>query len=264
VLTWNDAGDLTIGETGFRVGRGETVGAKLPDGSFRLKRDREAIEQLADLVASSQPRNIVELGILHGAGSAFITELAQPQKLVAIDLRTSPVDRLESWIEARGLREVVRTYYGVDQADAAAVRRIIVDEFADEPLDLVVDDGSYYVEAKRASFNELFPRLRPGAVYLIDHWSMDHQFDVALSADASARARIQDVIVDTPRARRLPATVLLFELVLACAYTPELVAQITIHDQWAAIVRGVRPLDPDGFSISSCYGKGGRRLVSGL
>jgi predicted O-methyltransferase YrrM len=254
---------VTVGGTAFRFGRANSTEAP-PDGGFRLKRDRRTIEQIADLVATLQPRTIVELGILLGAGSAFIAELAQPKKMVALDLRTSPVDRLESWIDSRSLTEVVRTYYGVDQADAAAVRRIVVDEFAGEPLDLVVDDGSYYVEAKRASFNELFPRLRPGGVYLIDHWSMDHQFEAALHADSAAKGRVDDVVAAAPRARRLPTTVLLFELVMASAYSPDLVGEITIHDQWAAVVRGVRPLDPDDFEISSCYGTGGRRLVTGL
>lgn len=265
MLRWSDAGDLAIGDTVFRVGRRRTAQDESPlDGRFRLKRDRGAIEQLAQLVAGLRPRNIVELGILEGAGSAFFAELAQPQKLVAIDLRTIPVDRFEQWVESRGLREVVRTYYGVDQTDAAALRRIVADEFAAQPLDLVVDDASYYVEAKRASFNALFPHLRPGGIYLIDHWSRDHMFEVAVSTDPVAQEQIQDVIGDTSRVRRPPITVLLFELVLACAYSPELVEEISIHDRWAAVARGNRSVDADEFDISTCYGKGGRRLVNGL
>jgi hypothetical protein len=93
---------------------------------------------------------------------------------------------------------------------------------------------------------------------------MDHQFEVAVSADPSAERQIRDLIVDAPRVRRLPTTVLLFELVFACAYSPDLIEKITIHDQWAAVVRGGRPLDADDFDISTCYGKGGRRLVTGL
>jgi hypothetical protein len=93
---------------------------------------------------------------------------------------------------------------------------------------------------------------------------MDHQFEAAVGDNSSAKGQIEAVIVDAPRVPRLPSTVLLFELVLACAYSPDLIERITIHDQWAAVVRGERPLDPDTFDISTCYRKGGRRLITGL
>ena len=55
-------------------------------------------------------------------------------------------------------------------AHTARLAEIVDEAFGDEPLDLVVDDCSHRYKPSRASFNELFPRLRPGGVYVIEDW----------------------------------------------------------------------------------------------
>jgi hypothetical protein len=49
-----------------------------------------------------------------------------------------------------------------------------MEQFDGGPLDLVVDDCSHLYEPTRASFNELFPRLRPGGAYVIEDWVWAH------------------------------------------------------------------------------------------
>ena len=58
----------------------------------------------------------------------------------------------------------------VDQSDRGHLAKIADEAFGDAPLDLVVDDCSHQYEATRASFNELFPRLRAGGLYTIEDW----------------------------------------------------------------------------------------------
>ena len=53
------------------------------------------------------------------------------------------------------------------------LRQIILRELADE-LDLVVDDASHTYEETKASFEFLFPLLRPGGIYVIEDWSWAH------------------------------------------------------------------------------------------
>jgi hypothetical protein len=42
------------------------------------------------------------------------------------------------------------------------------------PLDLVIDDASHIYGPTKASFQALFPLLRPGGLYLIEDWAWAH------------------------------------------------------------------------------------------
>ena len=81
---------------------------------------------------------------------------------------------LRDYVAREGLEDVVRVYDDVDQADRGRLAEIVDEEFGDEPLDFVLDDCSHLYEPTRASFNELFPRLRPGGIYTIEDWRWAH------------------------------------------------------------------------------------------
>jgi hypothetical protein len=74
----------------------------------------------------------------------------------------------------------VRIYHGVDQADRDTIRRLVADEFAGQPLDLVIDDASHLLTPSTATFNPLFPRQRPGGLYVIEDWSWDLVFRLGI------------------------------------------------------------------------------------
>ncbi len=80
--------------------------------------------------------------------------------------------------DSSGSTTIVSVYYGVNQADTARLAEIVRDEFAGVPLDLVVDDASHLFDETRASFNALFPHLRPGGSYIIEDWSWPHRWFV--------------------------------------------------------------------------------------
>src|SRR4051794_3795269 len=194
---------------------------------------RDQIERYQALIDALRPRSIVELGIFKGGSVAFLAQLARPDKMVAVDVEAEcrPLDR---FIDDQGLRGVVVPYFGVDQADDAALNQIMYDEFAGLPIDLVIDDASHLVPETRASFNRLFPLVRPGGVYVIEDWGW-----------ANTR---------WPVASRMrghtPLSVFGCELVLTCARRPGLVAAVTVDQYTLSVRRGPRDLDPHDFDIS--------------
>ena len=87
---------------------------------------------------------MLELGIFHGGSVAFLALLAKPDRYVAIDRQPRSSTQFEEWVGSHD--DVVHVFYGIDQADATALRGIVADEFADEPLDLVIDDASHLLD----------------------------------------------------------------------------------------------------------------------
>jgi hypothetical protein len=116
----------------------------------------------------------VELGMWDGGSLAFWMEVLQPTKLVGVDL----LERADSayfrrYITSRRLHQRLKTYWKTDQRDAARLKQIVAAEF-NGPLDLVMDDASHGYQATKASFETLFPLLRPGGLYLIEDWAWGH------------------------------------------------------------------------------------------
>ena len=224
------------------------------------------VTRYEELFSALHPRRIVELGICEGGSTAFFCLLARPDRLVAVDIKSSPTVGLEAFINEHGLQDRLHTHYGFDQADVSRLRQLVANEFAGEQIDLVVDDASHYLAPTRASFNVLFPLLRPGGVFVIEDWSAEHRLEVGLRAleqsDEALRATLEEH-VRSGRPAATPLSVLVFELVLASAYAPELFPEIVVADGWAHVVRGGDNVNPDTFDLSHVYSDAARRLISG-
>lgn len=213
---------------------------------FCVMKTRASIEAYEGLLTRLRPANIFELGIFHGGSTALVAQLAEPRKLVAVDVAPRLPVALTGFIEARGLGPVISLHSGVDQSDRSRLSRLVDDEFGTEALDLVIDDASHQLDATRAAFDALFPRLRPGGAYVIEDWSWAHL------------SRL------TVWPRRPPLSILLFELTMACGFSPGTISGIEINHDWATIWRGDEDLDPAGFKREALYGERGRDLVAGL
>jgi hypothetical protein len=59
-----------------------------------------------------------------------------------------------------------------------------------------------------------------------------------------------------------PLTVLLFELVLASAYAPSVVAEMVVADGWAHVVRGPADIDASTFDASCLYSPTAGSLIA--
>jgi hypothetical protein len=249
-LTWQSDERCVVGDTTFQILPADLL--ERPDPSismegadFLLFKERPLIDRYVALLAELQPRNIVELGIMEGGGTALLFALADPRRLVAIDRRAPMDPALREYVARERLEHAIRIHDDVDQADRRRLGEIIDEEFGDAPLDLVVDDCSHLYDATRASFNELFPRLRPGGVYTIEDWPWAHEQPVA-----------------EMWAGEVPLTRMILELVLANPVLPGLVSEVKVDAETVEITRGAGDFDPAGFDIADHIDAAGRGLLA--
>lgn len=216
------------------------------DGAdFLLWKEPPLVEQYARLLDELRPQHIIELGIMEGGSTALLLELAHPRRMVAIDRKPPTQPALRDYVSRRGLEEVVHIHDDVDQADRDRLAAIVEAAFGDQPLDLVVDDCSHMYEATRASFNALFPLLRPGGIYIIEDWPWAHEQPVA-----------------DQWANEVPLTRLIVEFVIASACAQDLIAEIRIDPDSVRLMRGDANLAPSSFEISELLDERGRSLLA--
>ena len=248
-IVWESENRFHIGDTRFRAFKLGMNQQQSTLEQFVFQKPREMIERYASLIAEDAPQHIFELGIWRGGSPVFLQKLAGAEKVVSVDLSEERIAVLDEYRRLNGLEHALRPYYGVDQADQAALRTILAQEFESTALDLVIDDASHFLDETRTSFNTLFPAMRPGGKYVIEDWSWAH--DPLEKAD------------DSPGfyPEREPLTRLLFELLLACGTNPGIVESIEIDHFLAVVTRGSEPLDPEAFDICRCSLARGRQML---
>jgi SAM-dependent methyltransferase len=241
---WTDENVLEVDGVQFVAGNANRFLSTVD--RFCLVKQRKLVESYLGLFEQVGAARILELGIFQGGSAALMALLRRPELLIALDLTEERVAALDELIADRGLQDRVHAVYGVDQSDTAALAAVL-DAHAggsDTPFDLIIDDASHLVGPTRASFNFLFPRLRTGGSYIIEDWSWAHiGYGLHLPDEQ-------------------PLTHLVFELTMALPSNPGLIDEIRIDRDWAVIVRGDAPLDPDDFDISKRYSERGRDLLA--
>jgi len=237
VISWTSDDSFAVSDVEY-VCRPTTGRFPSTPDQFCLLKNRWQVEWHAQLLSDLAPRMMVEVGMHDGASMALSEELTHPRKLVGIDRRAPASAALDKFIAARGLQTTLRPFYGVDQTDVHQLDEILEAEFGNDSLDLVVDDASHLLDATRATFNVIYPRLRPGGVYVIEDWPMHL----------------------VPE-RHPPLTLLLFEFILACSDAPGAVANVSANKNYALITRGPAVLDARTFDLSQRYGTRARSLM---
>lgn len=252
-VTWTSEGSFRVGPTPFHCGFPEL---EAPPDHLPILKTPPMIVPYVSMLAGFPAARIVELGIRRGGSTALLHELAEPERLIAFELDDEPAEALTRFIADRGLEGTIRPYYGVDQADRAAVAEIVDRERSDEPLDLVVDDASHLYDPTLASFEVLFPRLRPGGMYVIEDWTAG-SFSLNMLASSlralppDAQGRLADHIQGggAPPPPRLLARLTL-ELVLMRAVDADVVRDVHVDRFWTVVRRGEADLPLDGFRVS--------------
>jgi predicted O-methyltransferase YrrM len=256
-LDWANDHLFTLDDTSFSIQL--FAGSESRADRFTLAKPPWMIQEYLDLATEFTGGRIVELGIAKGGSVAFFAKLLHPEQLVAVEIETEPIAALTEFIESHGYADTVHTAYGVDQADRPRLEALIAQHFGGEPLDLVIDDASHLLAPSRTSFTTLFPRLRPGGLFVLEDWSHGHTWERVLQARPDLDAELLGA-----HAAKLPdLSRLVVELTLAVGYAPEVISDIRTRNGFAVVRRGDAPLDPATFELSQCYGDVARFILSG-
>jgi predicted O-methyltransferase YrrM len=256
-IRYLDEKHLEVNGVRFEFGFAVDLEPSTPLMPFVWKQ-RVQLDNYEELLTGRSNRNVVELGIHLGGSAILLDRLLEPRRLVAVDLAREPAPALAHYVETHGRAEVVRASYGVDQADGPRLSAIFDEAFGEEPIDLVIDDASHAYTPTLASFEAIFPRLRPGALYIVEDWDWCHQLaagvaaaleDPSHPAHAALLARFGSA--PAPEQRTLELGRFAMEATLLAAGTRELVREVRVRHSWIVIERGAGPLPPGPFRLAN-------------
>ena len=214
----------------FRLERYKNDQWDLGDRCFIFHKVKELIDQYERAFSRRpglRPRHILEIGMWDGGSLAFWNEILRPEKIVGVDLNAREDSAyFRDYAQTRGLQSTLRSYWGIDQADAQALLRIVEQEFGGA-LDMVMDDASHFYEPTLASFQILFPLLPEGGLYIIEDWAWEHWEEYHSPSH--------------PWAGKRSLTPLVFELVEATGTSPRLITSVEVFQGFVIIERGPAP-----------------------
>ena len=131
------------------------------------------VRRYLSLLETERSDRIFELGIKAGGSTALIALVAEPQLLLAADLEDEIPPLLARLVADHRLENRVVTAFRLDQGDRPALTDFVDAHLGAAELDLVLDDASHILAPTRTSFEVLFPRLRPGGLFVIEDWSSE-------------------------------------------------------------------------------------------
>jgi hypothetical protein len=224
----------------------ENKGCSPDDTLFMLKNLYyiEGYQRVKRHLWESSTSNILEIGIYRGGSAPFFHRFFDAQRLVCIDLATSPAIPLENY-RRRWAPGVIRTYYGVDQADRPKVTTIVEEEFS-SPIDLVIDDASHCYEETKTTLEIVFPYLRPGGIYVIEDWGWAH----------TPEAQLPDYYL----ADKSALTNLVFDLIMIYGSESEVIQNIEFSPGMMWIKKGSAEVPIGTFRVEDYAPKRGRTL----
>ncbi|MCP4467933.1 MAG: class I SAM-dependent methyltransferase [Halieaceae bacterium] len=245
MITWLNESRIEVNGTRFGLAKLGAPQSKI----LHIIKEPFHINFYAELASDLGPgSNIVELGIRWGASTAFLAVLFEPRLLSAFEIAEKASDNFDQFLASHPIASRVRAHFNCDQADAIKLTNILRQDFEQEPLDLVIDDASHLLGPTLTSFNILFPRLRPGGIFVIEDWSWEHYSEGRPGFDF-----VDDMVTDFAR------LVLIASLV--SAHQPDIISKIVLMRGIAVIYRGTAELDPEGFEIDKLMGERGRQLL---
>jgi predicted O-methyltransferase YrrM len=258
------SGDHVQGRVDFEIDGVRFVSGFADRGAgerLTLMKPAALVERYERLVNDFERPRMVELGIAYGGSLVWFALRAKPTKLVGVERKANRSAHLDGFIDSLGLAAIVRPHYGVDQADRDQLRAIVSAEFGDDPIDLVIDDASHRYAATLASFETLFPMMRPGGLYVIEDWTGLHKraelykrrlLQPTTERTERLKARIAERIqsgvgAETPLSR----LVIEFMLVQTSGRSP--IDELTVNEHWIAVRRGAASLSPTAFRLADHY-----------
>jgi cephalosporin hydroxylase len=189
------------------------------------------------------PKNsLLEVGVFEGGSTIFFALANQKLKIVGIDIR-KPDECVLRHIHDLGLGDRVKIYYETNQADQDAISNILLNEFGDEGIGIIIDDASHNYGLSKRTFELTFGKIAPGGSYCLEDWSWAHW----------------DGIFQTEQWINQPAlTNLVFEIAMLCPSARPLIDEINIRPGVVQVVRGSRKFGE--FSLDSLVRMRGKKL----
>lgn len=232
-----------------------------------LRKNRNFTNRYLALAEEFKHCRMVEVGVDQGGSTSFFTKLFQPETLLAIELSDKPVAAVKKFLATHDPDANVSIHWGIDQSDRVAVPRLVATVFHDQPLDLVIDDASHLLVPTTATFEMLFPRLRPGGLYVIEDWSFRHLDErcyvnaVIGDPDGNAARIMAAAIEANPNAPfERPMSLLICQLVIAAGRNPDWITEVRATDGFCEIRRGDADIAP-GTPIANYIGNIGLQML---
>jgi hypothetical protein len=255
ILIWEDDLHLKINDVSFYLSVDTNylkTGYSASD-TFLLGKPRHMVEKSVEIGKQYKISKIFDMGILHGGSAALYDQIFAPEKLVAIEHDLQPVDVLANYITKHNKVDIVKPYYGVNQADRSAMEKILLAEFPNRDIDLIVDDASHLYYETREAFNISFPYLKKGGLYIIEDWAWAHW-----SGDYWQKG--QNAFLKN----KVAMSNLLVELFMLTASHPEFIEDIFIDHNIIKIKRGKAELSTSKFNIADHYLLRGKKFDAWL
>jgi predicted O-methyltransferase YrrM len=135
-------------------------------GEFYMAKSPVYLDSYAALLEGRRVRSILEVGVFRGGSMVYFDRVYRPDLVVGVDWHADPLPRLREYIASQAFSEM-HLHQGVHQASRADMEWVIDRHFKDG-VDLVVDDASHWYEETKATFEIVFPHVRPGGVYVVE------------------------------------------------------------------------------------------------
>jgi hypothetical protein len=244
-LEWVDDLHLQINDVNFylSIDTEELKNGRSFADSFLLGKPRHMVEKSASIPLQRHTSKVFEMGILQGGSIALYDQLWSPEKIVAIDHAPNAVTELTSYIYKRNKTEIIKPYYGINQADRSAMKHILNTEFPNKDIDFIIDDASHLYQETRKAFNISFPYLKAGGLYCIEDWAWAHW----------PGEYWQEPIPNSFLYGKTAMSNLLIELFMLAASRRDLIESITVEHSIITITRGSGKIEGDDFNISDHY-----------
>lgn len=170
MINWKSESEFFIGDCQFTIDLTPGKNRRMSETkNFTLVKTKRFINLYLEIFKDDKKiKNILELGVFQGGGLVFLNEIFDPNKIVGIELSQVPIPALDQYIIEKGNK--VKVHYGASQTDIGKLNQIISNEF-NEPIDLIVDDASHLYSFTKESFINLFPKLKPKGLYIIEDWA---------------------------------------------------------------------------------------------
>lgn len=228
LLNWTADNNLEVDGVRFRctLDPAEYHTFQSTENNFLLIKSREMIEkELKVFLEGRCARNVIDIGVWQGGSVVLLDLVLSPHRLLCIENNPAPIPALAAYIAERNRRNV-SIHYGVDQGVTQDMIRILNATFGDEPIDLVIDDASHQYVETRKSFEAIFPRMAPGAHFIIEDWEWSITDDMWKWDYFKGKPGLVNLVVEI-------ATVL--------ANRRDLVSEVILLPFSAIVVRGTAP-----------------------